>query len=214
MKHKIAYLRSRVMFYRHTPLLLFAGRIVSFIFAGILVGMLSAWYMIEHGTALTTSYAGAWKSWINAGGIDADPYTLASMARSGRLPITTSSALYFTAEVDDDGDRLVASCDYVVSGKSLDADWWSFAVYQPDGRPIRNSLHRASLNSTGMLRLANGGYQITLAARARPGNWIEMGGEEPLVLMIRLYGIHVTKDTQRSSAIEQNLPVVRRLECR
>jgi hypothetical protein len=214
MKQKIAYLRSRLMFYRHAPLMLFAGRILSFILAGIGLGMLSAWYMIDHGTALTTAHAGPWQSWINSGVVDADPYTRANTARSGRLPMTTSNALYFSAREDSEGDTLNASCDYLVSGKSLDSDWWSFAVYRPDGRPIRNASHRTSFNSTDVLRQANGGYQIALAPRARPGNWIDTSGNDDMVLMLRLYSIHVTKDTQRGTAIEQSLPEIRRLDCR
>jgi hypothetical protein len=214
MKQKIAYLRSRLMFYRHAPLLLFAGRILSFILAGIALGMLSAWYMIDRGTALTTAHIGPWQHWISSGVIDADPYTLANTTRSGRLPMTTSSALYFAAREDSDGRPLHGSCDYQVAGKSLDADWWSFAVYRPDGRPIRNASHRTSFNSTDVLRQTDGGYQIALAGSARPGNWIDTGGNDELVLFLRLYSIHVTKDTQRSSTIEQNLPVIRRLNCR
>lgn len=214
MKSRLNYLRNRLLYYRHAPLLLFAGRIMLFMLGGIGLGMISVWYMIERGSALTTVHVGSWRQWTSSGTIGADPYTLAYMARSGRLPMTATNALYFTASEDENGSTLYGNCDYLVDGKPLDTDWWSLAAYRRDGRPVLNSSHSAFVNSTSVLRQATGGYQVTLAAKARPGNWIETGGHEPVVLMLRLYGIHASKDTQRSTSIEQNLPVIRRLDCR
>lgn len=214
MWNKIKYLRSRLLYYRHAPLLLFAGRIVLFVLGGVGIGLFSAWYMIGHGSALTTVSIGPWRHWSGSGLVDTDPYTLANMARSGRLAVTSSNTHYYTAHEDSDGDDLTSDCDYLISGKPLDTDWWSFAVYRDNGRPIRNHSRRTGFNSTNILRHANGAYDVHLAAQARPGNWIETGDRGELVLMLRLYGIRASKDTQRSTAIEQNLPVIRKVACR
>jgi hypothetical protein len=214
MRSRFIYLKNRMRRYRHAPLLGFAGRILMFILGGIAIGMFSAWYMIEKGSSLTTSYSGSWHHWVHDGDVGADPYTLAHMSRNGRLPITSSSALYFVATNDSEGEEIAMDCDYVISGKPLDTDWWSLAFYSKNGRSIKNKNNRSSMNSSSVLRLENGNYIINLAEKARSGNWIQISGDEEMVLLLRLYGIHATKDAQRNSSIEQNLPVIRRLDCR
>jgi len=213
MKSRIVYFANIVRRYRHAALLAFTGRIIMFIAGGIVLGMMSAWYMIEKGSPLTTTTSGSWHLWTQDGNIGADPYTLAHMSRGGRLPITSSSALYFTAITDSDGEELATDCDYILAGKPLDTDWWSLALYKRDGTSIRNNSQRSSINSGTLLRENNGNYKISLAQTARPGNWIELAGRQQLVLMLRLYDIHATKDTQRSDSIEQNLPIIRRQDC-
>ena len=199
--------------YRHAPLLGFAGRIMLFILGGIAIGLFSAWYMIENGSPLTTTNTGSWQLWLHDGDIGADPYTRAHMSRNGRLPITSSNALYFMASNDSEGEEIAQDCDYEISGKPLDTDWWSLAFYSKDGRSIKNKRQVSSINSTSLLRFENGSYLINLAQKVRPGNWIEISGEEQMVLMLRLYGIRATKDAQRNNSIEQNLPIIRRLDC-
>ncbi len=213
MKSRIIYFANIIRRYRHAALLAFAGRILLFIGGGIAIGLVSAWYMIEKGSPLTTTYSGSWRLWTQDGTVGADPYTLAHMSREGRLPITSSSALYFTATTDSEGEEIAADCDYLLAGKPLDTDWWSLALYTRDGASIKNTSGHSSLNSSTLLRANNGNYKINLARSAQSGNWIEITGDRQLVLMLRLYGIHATKDTQRSDSIEQNLPIIRRLDC-
>ena len=213
MKSRLIYFINILRRYRHAALIAFAGRIVLFILSGIAIGLLSAWYTIEKGSPLTTSFSGSWHLWTSDGTVGADPYTLAHMSRTGRLPITSSNALYFIATKDKEGREIKAGCDYVLQGKPLDSDWWSLALYHHDGTSLQNHSHRSSVNSATLLRHENGRYEISLTRRARPGNWIEIAGHQPLVLMLRLYGIHASKDTQRSNSIEENLPIIRRLDC-
>jgi len=214
MKSRFIYLKNRIKRYRHAPLLGFAGRIMLFILGGITIGLFSAWYMIEKGSPLTTSFSGSWRLWVHDGDVGADPYTLAHMSRDGRLPITSSNALYFVATSDSEGEEIAMDCDYELSGKPLDSDWWSLALYSKDGRSVKNRSNQSSINSNSLLRLENGNYIINLAHKARPGNWVETGGDEQIILLLRLYGIHASKDARRNNSIEQNLPIIRRLDCR
>lgn len=165
------------------------------------------------GSPLTTTLSGSWRLWSHDGDVGADPYTLAHMSRAGRLPITSSNALYFIASDDTDGEQIAADCDYIISGKPLDSDWWSLAVYSSNGRSIKNKSKRSYVNSSSLLRLENGNYRINLARTVRSGNWIEISGDEQMILLLRLYGIHATKDAKRSNSIEKNLPIIRRLDC-
>ena len=213
MKSRLIYFKNRIRRYRHAPLLAFAGRIALFILGGISIGTVSAWYMIEKGSALTTTESGSWQLWFHDGDVGADPYTLAHMSRNGRLPITSSNALYFRATNDSEGEKIAADCDYSLTGKPLDTDWWSLAVYTPDGRSIKNKSAKSSLNSSSVLRYENGNFTLNLSRQVVAGNWIEISGNKELTLLIRLYGIHANKDSQRGNSIEQNLPIIRRLDC-
>ena len=65
-----------------------------------------------------------------AGNPDADPYTRAHFARLGRLPVTSTSALYYTAERDDEGYLLTSECDYALDGRPFDAAWWCITAYR------------------------------------------------------------------------------------
>ena len=69
----------------------------------LLLGIGSAWYMIDHGSPLTTGRIGPWASWVSEGNPVADPYTKAHLARSGRLPLTSTIARYFVANSDSEG---------------------------------------------------------------------------------------------------------------
>ena len=52
---------------------------------------------------LTTTKVGPWSGWISEGNPHADPYTRAHVARSGRLPLTSTVARYFVARTDSAG---------------------------------------------------------------------------------------------------------------
>ncbi len=69
----------------------------------LILGIGSAWYMIERGSPLTTTKVGPWAGWVSAGNPKADYYTRAHVARSGRLPLTSTVARYFVARTDSDG---------------------------------------------------------------------------------------------------------------
>lgn len=177
------------------------------------LGLGSAWYMIEEGSALTTSRVGPWSVWRSAGKPDADPYTKAHMARAGRLPITATSTLYFFANTDEEGNRLLSSCEYVVEGQQVNADWWSLAVYDGTGRLIPNRAGRYSFNRTDVARRADGSFRIVLARSARPGNWLPTAEQGTLKLVLRAYGLRDADNVLDRAAAERGLPTIRKVVC-
>jgi hypothetical protein len=187
--------------------------LVIFIFA-LVLGLGSAWYMIEEGSALTTSHVGPWSVWRSAGKPDADPYTKAHMARAGRLPITATSALYFFANNDETGNRLSSDCEYVVEGRPLNAAWWSLAVYDGTGRMIPNKAGRHSFNRTDVARRADGSFRIVLARSARPGNWLPTAQQGSLKLLLRAYDLRDADNVLDKAAAERGLPTIRKVVCR
>lgn len=181
----------------------------------LLLGIGSAWYMIEYGSPLTTKRVGPWASWISEGNPNADPYTKAHLARSGRLPLTSTTARYFFARTDSGGRQLTSACEYSIEGSALDARWWSIAVYDEHGSVIENPSERYSFNSDEAIRRTDGTYRITLANNARPENWLPSGSgpERKLELMLRIYGPRETDSAGIGQVPDDRLPKIERKSC-
>ena len=67
-----------------------------------------------------------------------------------------SLALTYHARADDEGARIHSSCDYRVSLDGIDAEWWSLAVFDDDGRVIRNPAQRYAYNTATIVREIDG----------------------------------------------------------
>jgi hypothetical protein len=183
--------------------------------ASLVLGISSARYMIEHGSPLTTKRVGPWASWVNEGNPNADPYTKAHLARSGRLPLTSTTARYFSATTDNEGDTLTSACEYLIEGGALNARWWSIAVYDERGSLIENPSQRYSFNSEEAIRRSDGTYRIALASNARPENWLPSGSgdERKLVLMLRIYSPRETDSSGIGQIPDDRLPKIERKAC-
>jgi hypothetical protein len=181
----------------------------------LLLGIGSAWYMIERGSPLTTKRVGPWASWMSEGNPNADPYTKAHLARSGRLPLTSTTARYFLARTDGEGRELTSACDYSIEGSALNARWWSLAVYDEHGSVIENPSDRYSFNSDEAIRRTDGTYRISLANDVRPENWLPSGSgpERKLVLMLRIYGQRETDSSGIGQIPDDRLPKIERKAC-
>ena len=80
------------------------------------VGIGATWLTATRGTELGTLTIGAWTARPKTGTADVDPYSRASIARSGELPIGTGDGIAFSATADDRKHPLDGRCDVVVSG--------------------------------------------------------------------------------------------------
>ena len=181
----------------------------------LLLGIGSAWYMIEQGSPLTTTKVGPWASWNALGNPTADPYTKAHLARSGRLPLTSTVARYFVARTDSRGHRLTSGCEYTVIGWPINARWWSIALYDDSGSLIENAANRYSFNSEEALRHADGTFRIRVARSARPENWLPSGNDTDrnLVLMLRIYAPRDTNSLGIGLVPDDRLPKIERVAC-
>lgn len=187
--------------------------ILAFIVA-LALGLGSAWYMIAEGSPLTTGHIGPWSIWYAAGNPAPDPYTKAYQARNGRLPITTTNALYFYASTDEGGMQLRSDCDYLIEGQPINAMWWTLALYDGNGKLIANKAERYSFSRTDVLRRPDGTFRIALAPTARPGNWLPSGDRHNLQLVLRVYGPRHYNDAIRSRTLERRLPTITKGDCR
>ena len=135
------------------------------------------------------------------------------MARAGRLPITSTSALYFFADSDDSGTPMTTNCEYVIDGQPLNTAWWSLAAYDGSGRLMPNKANRYSFNRTDVARRADGSFRIVLARSARPGNWLPTAKQGSMKLVLRAYGLREATSVLNKEASTRGLPTIRKVVC-
>jgi hypothetical protein len=176
------------------------------------LGLGSAYYGVEHGFAFVSPRSGAWRTWVSAGSLTADPYTRAHIARFGDLPITSASGLTYVADIDGDGRDLSSSCEYEIIAHPLNAIWWSIALYDSDGELIPNKADRHAFNSQNLIVLPDGTQRIALAPEARPGHWLPSGEDHDLVLVLRILR-PLSIEQQRQGVVFEGLPTIKKVGC-
>ncbi len=151
------------------------------------VGLGSTWMTATRGVNVGTITIGAWTARPRTGTSGIDPYSRASIARSGELPVGTGDGVTFTATKDDTGRTLDGRCDVVVKGVTPAARFWTLTLYDPKGQLVGNSLQRYGFTSQEIVRASDGAFELRIAARSRAGNWLPTGGLDRYMLMLRLY---------------------------
>ena len=165
------------------------------------VGLGTTWMTTTKGTELGTLTIGAWNARPRTGTADVDPYSRATITRTGELPIGTGDGVAFTATTDDRKKPLDGRCDVLVSGVTPAARFWTLTLYDNKGHLVANSLQRYGFTSQEIVRGADGAFEIRIASRSRAGNWLPTGGIERYALMLRLYDtpVGVATRTQRDA---------------
>ena len=151
------------------------------------VGLGSTWMTATRGVNVGTITIGAWTARPRTGTSGIDPYSRASIARSGELPVGTGDGVTFTATKDDSGRTLDGRCDVVVKGVTPAARFWTLTLYDQKGQLVANSLQRYGFTSQEIVRASDGAFELRIAARSRAGNWLPTGGLDRYMLMLRLY---------------------------
>lgn len=190
--------------------LLLASAAITIAVAG---GVLSARYMINHGSPLSTTTYGPWVYWNGAGRMDADPYTRAHFARSSALRLSSDSAGVFEANSDAEGAYLHSSCDYVLEGPYAHGLWWSLSVFDSRGQLIANDAERYAFTSDTVAANPDGSYIVTLGRDARPGNWLPTGGAGRLVIVFSLLDPATGLSEEERAERYKMLPEIRRENC-
>lgn len=159
---------------------------VAFLALVVVTGIGSSRYMITRGSPLNVDTYGPWTFWRATGSINADPYTRAHYARTGKLRIAADSAGIFEARAEESGASLHSSCDYLIEGPSTNGLWWSLAVFDHKGRLIGNEASRYAFTRDTVAPNPDGSYIVSLGRDARPGNWLPTGGAGRLVVVFTL----------------------------
>jgi len=177
---------------------------------GLTGGIAFTWTLLDRWIAPGMTRHGPWVSWLKAGAPDADPYSLAAMARRGEIPMTPPEGLAFFASRDDAGSALDTACHYEIAGSMPPARAWTMTLYSPDGRLRRGPSGRSGFTSAEALhdgpRLA-----IQLSAAPQPGNWIPLIVDGRMVVALRFYDTPLSAEAAAPDA--GRLPSIRRVGC-
>lgn len=160
------------------------------------VGLGATYLALTRGAAFGALTIGSWTAWPKTGTAEADPYARATIARTGQLPVALGDGVSFTAQTDDSGKLLDGRCDIVLSGVTPAARFWTLTLYNAEGGLVSNSVERYGFSSQEILRHADGSFDIVVAARASPGNWLPTGGIERYSLVLRFYDTAVGVSTK------------------
>lgn len=171
-----------------------------------IVGLGATWLALTRGVAFGAVPIGPWTAWPRSGTRDIDPYARATIARSGELPIGSGDGVAFVARRDATGRPLDGRCDALVSGITPQARFWTLTLYDPLGRLVGNAIDRQGFTSQEIVRHGDGSFDIVVAPRSRPGNWLPTNGVERYVLVMRLYDTPVGVATR--AAREAPMPVI------
>lgn len=150
-------------------------------------GLGATWLAVNRGFNLGGVTVGAWTAQPKAGTTEIDPFLRAFVARSGTLPLGSGDGVAFVARTDDAGRPFDGRCDVVITGTTPLARYWTLTLYDLEGRLPANALGRHGFTSQEIVRRADGRFDLTVAPRARPGNWLPTGGIDRYLLVLRLY---------------------------
>ncbi len=178
---------------------------------GVALGLAATWAAVERGQRFGAVTTGPWVSWPKSAYRDADPYTRASIARTGEIPLSLAEGLFFLARNDATGSALDPRCDYVMGGAIPPARYWTLTAMTPKGALIPNNSDRYGLTSAEIVRAANGGFEVTISSRARPGNWLPTAPGAPYVLALRLYDTPASSSATALAASQ--MPSLRKGTC-
>jgi hypothetical protein len=176
----------------------------------VVVGFGSAALVLDRDRLFGAQTRGAWTAWPNSGSPDADPYTIALLARSGEVPLGAGEGLAFIAEADSAGGSLYGGCRYILEGQTPPARLWTLTLYDGEGHLLENPVHRTGFHSREIERRADGSFDIALAPDAQPGNWLPVTTKGPIKLMLRLYDTPIAGGANFGNL---TLPSIRKGDC-
>jgi hypothetical protein len=175
------------------------------------IGLGATWLTLTRGVAFGSMTIGAWTAWPKTGSVNIDPYARATISRTGALPIGVGDGVAFFARTDDAGNVLDGRCTFTVNGMTPAARYWTVTLYDAQGRLVANTIDRHGFTSAEIVRDAGGDFAITVAPRARPGNWLPSGGVEQFVLVWRLYDTPIGVASLTTK--EGPMPAIARRSC-
>jgi len=176
------------------------------------IGLGATWMTATRGVDIATVTIGPWMARPQAGTRAVDPYARAAIARSGELPLGIGDGVAFLASKDSDGRPLDGRCNVIVSGVTPAARFWTLTLHDPSGRLVANTIERYGFTSQEVVRGADGSFAVTLAPRARAGNWLPTGGIERYVVALRFYDTPVGGVSTRNQR-DTPMPSIKTTDC-
>ncbi len=189
----------------------FLSRFIIFAAIALVAGLGSAWRAVDHGFSAAANRYGPWAFWFREGTADADPYTLAHVARQGVLPLTAAGNMVFTATRDSAGSRLSGDCTYEIRGIAVPSLWWNIAAFTADGEIMPNKTGRSGFSSANILAAPDGRFTVRLSPDVQPGNWIPAARGTRVTLQLSILRPFNPDNLLKSGS--DILPEITLLEC-
>lgn len=155
---------------------------------GLTVGLGAAWALTNGGLSNGAIANGPWTTSLGFGTKTTDPVTRALVARAGLLALPAKETVYWSATADAAGAPLDGNCRYRLSGKPLDARWWSVTIYDAKGYLVANPADIWSVNGANVALDAKGEWRVTIAPdKPAEGAWLPGTKGQPFHLTLRMY---------------------------
>jgi hypothetical protein len=168
-------------------------------------------YNISSGKSDSQRTIGNWKTVDKDKDLNtADLLTIAQVAVYGPYALTKKEVIYLSTSTDSEGNELDPKADYVITGKKLDAKYWSITVYDENGFLIKNPINKYSYNLEDVKYQADStSYKINLSATEKTENWLPINNVKKTSLIIRLY---LPSEKLRENLTVNTLPVIEKVE--
>jgi len=189
-------------------------KISTFVVIALFGGLLSSWYVINHGASFNTERIGPWVKWTMGGRVDADPYSQIRYNRQSQLAFSSTFVSRYEARFDSDNRRLHSACHYAIEGPAPASEWWSINVFDARGRLISNPANRYGYNAGTIIPNTDGSIRIDIAREARPGNWIPTTRAGRLVVVLEYQNTTGDAAVSNDDDAARLLPTIKRIDCR
>jgi hypothetical protein len=169
------------------------------IFAGLVLGLVSAQTMMQRAADAQEGSVGNWNSVRIANDTSSGFYAASGFLRKGQLP-PPRGARFYTRNLDDDGNALRGGCVVSIEGKMPEVRWWSVKIETASGI--------AALDAGDALREADGTLIISISKAPSSGNWLKAPDEGTYTLNLVMFD-----PAKPSKDASPALPLVKRLWC-
>jgi hypothetical protein len=199
--------------YRSHPLRTLTAVCLVIVLASLL-GISSAYLIIEREQPLDSVNIGQWRAYPKAGTDEADPYSVAIYTRGAVVPLASGEGLALVAREDSAGHLLDPTCIYQLAGQTPAARLWTLTAVDGHGRLVETLPGRGHLVSHNLLRNFDGTFEITAARNPHSGNWLPLAANahagDGLRFVLRLYDAPVTTGAALDGV---SVPKIERLGC-
>lgn len=187
------------------------GLAVALIILAIVFGSAVGVYNIKSGKSDSQRIIGNWQTVDKDKDLNsADLLTIAQVAVYGPYALTKKEVIYLSTNTDSDGNTIDPKADYVISGKKLEAKYWSITAYDENGFLIKNPIDTYSYNlETVKYEADSTSYKINLSGSEKKENWLPVNNVSKASLIIRLY---LPSDQLRDNLTVEALPTIQKIK--
>lgn len=168
-------------------------------------------YNIKSGKSNSQRIIGSWQTVDKDKDLNsADLLTIAQVAVYGPYALTKKEVIYLSTSTDIEGNALDPKSDYIISGKKLDAKYWSITAYDKNGFLIKNPINKYSYNLEDVKYEADStSYKINLSGTEKKENWLPINNVQKASLIIRLY---LPSEKLRENLTVETLPSIQKVK--